>query len=364
VDGDVPSLDRLEAHLEPLGCEILRATRSREAQDLFDAGKVDVVLLDVTATDVDGLAVLRHVREARGRGDVPVVLVTAAQDRDLRERGLALGATELLERPIDRAVLLARVRVLLRLVAATEAAERANRAKSVFLTNMSHELRTPLNAIIGFSELLLDEAAGPVTERQKRLLSNVLTSGQQLLAFINDVLDVSKVDAGRMKLVPSTFRVGDALRGVHAIIHPLAAKKCITLGMGVDGGESAMPHLTADEPKFRQIMFNLLSNAVKFTHDGGIVTVTVAAIEREGALLVSVADTGIGIRKEDQQRIFLEFEQVVSTHARRQEGTGLGLALTKKLVELHGGRIWVESEVGHGSVFRFVLPLRPRGGPD
>ena len=204
---------------------------------------------------------------------------------------------------------------------------RASRAKSEFVATMSHELRTPLNAIIGFSELLLDGSSGPVNEKQRRFVDNVLKSGEHLLALINDLLDLAKVEAGRMTLGLSTFRVGDALRSVHAIIHPLAAKKGITLAMGIDARESSLPLLRADEPKFRQDRVQTAgSNAVKFTADGGGVSGHAFRTARNGTRIrvVSVADTGIGIAKEDQERIFLEFEQVDSSHARRQQGTGSG----------------------------------------
>ena len=240
-------------------------------------------------------------------------------------------------------------------------AESANRAKSEFLANMSHELRTPLNAIIGFSEILEDQTFGELAPRQAKYISNILSSGRHLLQLINDILDLAKIEAGRRALDASPFDVNAALNDVTNIVKTLAAKKNIALHV-----EAApdLPPLVADAPKWKQIMYNLLSNAIKFTPQNGRVTIRVAVESPEpeaDELQIAVSDTGIGIKTADQQRVFGEFEQVDSSYAREQQGTGLGLALTKRLVELHGGRIWVESAgiEGQGCTFTFALPLQP-----
>jgi signal transduction histidine kinase/CheY-like chemotaxis protein/CHASE3 domain sensor protein len=229
--------------------------------------------------------------------------------------------------------------------------ERASRMKSEFLANMSHELRTPLNAIIGFSEVLQDETAGDLNDRQQRFVGNVLEAGHHLLALVNDILDIAKVEAGRMELHQEDLDLRALLQEIHATMLPLAQTKGITMVQEVPGSTEV---LYADRGRFMQIMYNLLSNAVKFTPEGG--TVTVKCEAREGSFAIAVEDTGIGIPAADQSRIFDEFEQVDSSVARTQQGTGLGLALTKRLIELHGGSISVMSEPGHGSVFTVVMP--------
>jgi len=229
--------------------------------------------------------------------------------------------------------------------------EVANRHKSEFLANMSHELRTPLNAIIGFSEVLLQGIFGEVNEKQREYLADVLGSGQHLLSLINDILDLSKIEAGRMDLEVSTFALRDALESGLMIVRNRAARHGIQLSTTV---ASDVGTIEADERKVKQILYNLLSNAVKFTPDGGRVGVSVRAESAD--VRVEVSDTGIGIAGEDQERIFEEFRQV--GRERSREGTGLGLTLTKRFVELHGGRIWLESTPGGGSTFGFTLPVR------
>jgi GAF domain-containing protein/anti-sigma regulatory factor (Ser/Thr protein kinase) len=230
--------------------------------------------------------------------------------------------------------------------------EAANRHKSEFLANMSHELRTPLNAIIGFSEVLQERLFGELNEKQAEYTSDILTSGQHLLSLINEILDLSKVEAGRMELELAPFDLPLAIENARTFVRERAVKHGITLDVDVD---DRLGEYVGDERKIKQILLNLLSNAVKFTPEGGRITIT--ANKTDNGAEISVSDTGIGIPPAEQPMIFEEFRQVGGEYAHKKEGTGLGLTLAKKFVELHGGKIWVESEVGKGSTFTFTLPV-------
>jgi PAS domain S-box-containing protein len=239
---------------------------------------------------------------------------------------------------------------------ARDEAESASRIKSQFLASMSHEFRTPLNAIIGFSEVLEDKTFGDLNEKQAKYVGNILTSGRHLLQMINDVLDLSKIEAGKMELELSIMNIGELIEHSLMMVKEKCWKHRIDLTSRISE-ELEDLDIMADDRKLRQAMFNLLSNAVKFTPEGG--KIAVEARRREREIRVSVADTGIGIKAENQRRIFGEFEQVDTRVGDKHHGTGLGLALTRRLVELHGGRIWVESEgEGKGSIFTFTIPLR------
>jgi signal transduction histidine kinase len=232
--------------------------------------------------------------------------------------------------------------------------EAASRHKSEFLASMSHELRTPLNAIIGFSEVLHERMFGELNAKQAEYIDDIMTSGRHLLSLINDILDLSKVEAGRMELELTRFDLPATLHNALTLVSERAARHDVQLQLRLD--EQVGP-VVGDERKIRQVLLNLLSNAVKFTPAGGRVEMT--AVPADGSVEVAVSDTGVGIAPEDQAAIFEEFRQVGTDHARKREGTGLGLALAKKFVELHGGTIWVKSQVGQGSTFTFTLPERP-----
>jgi signal transduction histidine kinase len=231
--------------------------------------------------------------------------------------------------------------------------ETASRHKSEFLANMSHELRTPLNAVIGFSDVLSEQMFGELNAKQLEYLDDIRSSGRHLLALINDILDLSKVEAGRMELVLSQFSLPEVIESGMTMVRERAARQGIELTLKLDLQQEV---IEADERKIKQVLFNLLSNAVKFTPSGGQVTVT--ARDDADNVEISVRDSGIGIDKEDQVRIFEAFQQAERGPALAQEGTGLGLGLAKRFVELHGGTIAVESEPGQGSTFTVRLPAR------
>jgi len=256
-----------------------------------------------------------------------------------------------------------------------EAAEAASRTKSEFLANMSHELRTPLNHIIGFTELIVDKNFGDLTDVQEEYLNDALQSSRHLLSLINDILDLSKIEAGKLELKPSNVNLEILLKNSLVMVKEKAMKHGIELSTNM---EEVPETIAVDERKLKQIIYNLLSNAVKFTPDGGkirLMSKKVTGDERQMMNLespetqklkietkdfieISVTDTGIGLKPEDIDRIFGAFEQVENSASRKFQGTGLGLSLTRQLVELHGGRIWAESEgAGKGSIFRFVIPV-------
>jgi protein-histidine pros-kinase len=235
--------------------------------------------------------------------------------------------------------------------------QEATRLKSEFLANMSHELRTPLNGIIGFSEFLIDEKPGPVNAKQKEYLNDVLNSGRHLLQLINDVLDLAKVEAGKMELVIETFPLRTVISEVTSVVRPMIKEKRLTLEVEIG---DQLDNITLDQQKLKQILYNLLSNAVKFTNEGGRIQVIASALDARTAR-IRVCDTGIGIRKDDLNKLFIEFQQLDAGSDRQFQGTGLGLALTKRIVELLKGTIDVQSEPGVGSTFTVTFPRNYNG---
>jgi len=239
-----------------------------------------------------------------------------------------------------------------KLVEKSREVEVASRLKSEFLANMSHELRTPLNVVIGFSELMLDQAPGPVNKEQRECLADILSSGRHLLGLIDQVLDLSKIESGRTELRLAEVALPQVIESLKNTMLPILKPKRQILDISIEEG---LPAVSADKAKLRQVFFNLLSNSSRFTPEGG--RIEIKAVSNGTHCRVSVTDNGIGIKKEDQDRIFEPFCQLDSTPARGNNGTGLGLVVVKQIVEKHGGQVWVESEYGKGSRFSFTLPL-------
>jgi len=382
VDDQEANVCLLEQMLRGAGYFSVTTTMDpRQVCELHRQNRYSLILLDLLMPGLDGFQVMEGLKEIEPEGYLPVLVQTAQPEHKVR--ALKCGAKDFISKPFDLVEVLLRVHNLLEVRLLYRAAEQraqqaqvrsehsesANLAKSRFLANMSHELRTPLNAIIGFSELLADQTFGGLNERQLKYVNNILYSGRHLLQLINDILDLAKVEAGSVELTRTLFNVATALSEVQTIVKTMAYKKNISLELRPSAD---VPSLFACEAKFKQVMYNLLSNAIKFTPDGGKVSVTadlqVAAcadsIPVEDCLRVVVSDTGIGIKAKDHERVFQEFEQVDSSYGREQQGTGLGLALTKKLVEMHGGRVWVDSAgvEGGGSAFTFLIPIRKTEG--
>jgi PAS domain S-box-containing protein len=295
-------------------------------------------------TDLDRIAEYGGalVTDASGRR-LAFVTITDITERKRAEQALLDERAHLERRVRERTAELA---------VATEQALAADRHKSEFLANMSHELRTPLNGIIGFTELLADGRPGPLTAKQRQFLTAVLSSGRHLLQLINDVLDLSKIEAGKMEVALETVSLPDVVGEICYSMSPLAEQKKLELVQRID---PALTDLWLDRKKLKQILYNLLSNATKFTPEGGRVSIEAQPVD--GNVQVRVSDTGIGIRKEDLTRLFGEFQQLGSA-GRPEQGTGLGLALTRRLVQLLQGRIAVESEFGRGTTFVVTLPRR------
>jgi len=321
---------RYRAHsvIRPMGSALdLRALRADGSEFA-----VDINLSPFNGED--GAGVICVIRDVTDRKVAEEQIKTLNHSLEQRTRDLAVTNTELELR--NREV------------------EKANRLKSNFLATMSHELRTPLNAIIGFSDLLARETAGPLTQKQDRYVGHVKESSRHLLALIDDILDLSKIEAGRLELKYENFQLSVAADEVLSALRPLAAGKQIEL----ESELSAELTVQADRVRLKQVLCNLLSNAIKFTPQEG--TVRLVARSEESGLCVSVIDTGIGIPREEQESIFEPFHQVPAPMQSICQGTGLGLSITKLLVEQHGGRIWVGSEPAKGSQFHFTLPKLPR----
>ena len=348
----------------------------------------DIILLDINMPVMDGYELCRRLKSKRRTAGIPVIFVTAKSSEEDERKGFELGAVDYIHKPFSPVVVKTRIRNHLKLRRyqehleelvenrtaelrlALERAEEASRAKSAFLATMSHELRTPLNSVIGFTDLICRKEYGDLGPEQEEYLGYVLVTARHLLSLINNILDLTKIESGRLLLCLDMVEVRPLLVNSVTIAREQAQRKNIAVEIDID--PSLPPVIRMDEQKIKQVLVNLLSNAVKFTPPHGSVTVSTRPISGEECLryqypgsrlqdgtfyLISISDTGIGIQQEDLQRIFEPFVQADNSATRRHEGSGLGLALSKMIVEQHGGVIWAESTAGNGSCFRFVLPL-------
>ena len=392
VDDSMTYLSALGEILEQAGFHMTLVTSGEEALLRLDGELFDAILLDLGMPGLSGTETCRLIKRDPRLREIPLIMLTARDDRDTMIEGINAGADDYIAKSADFEVLKARLRAQLRrkhfedenhrirerlvrreaeerhlaaleeknreLARARDEAERMSRAKSAFLANMSHELRTPLNAIIGFAELLHDRIVTPDMPEHQDFLGDILKSGLHLLQLINDILDLSKVEAGKLEFYPSPISLVQLVGEVTAALRPQAEAKGLALSSELD---PAVESLTLDASRLKQILFNFLSNAVKFTDHGRVL---VRARPEDGdKVRLEVADTGVGIPASELERLFVDFQQLDVTASKRHQGTGLGLALTRRLVEAQGGTVGVTSRVGEGSTFHAILPRHatPRG---
>jgi signal transduction histidine kinase len=352
---------RAAEHLENEVMQALVATPVRKGQGA--TGRLAEVREPIQRVDLRVLAEQAPVRDALIRAGYRALLAVPL----VRENDLIGGLTVFRKTPgeyaanvvelmqtfaTQSALAIQNARLFLEIEDKSRQLEAASQHKSEFLANMSHELRTPLNAIIGFSEVLTERMFGELNEKQDEYLKDIYASGQHLLSLINDILDLSKIEAGRMELEVADFHLPLAIENAVVLVRERALRRGLTLEQSID---PRLGEMQGDERKIKQVLLNLLSNAIKFTPEGGRVGVRAAPMDEH--VEVAVSDTGVGIAPEDLEAVFEEFRQVGAAE-KRAEGTGLGLALARKFIELHGGRIWVKSQIGAGSTFTFTLPVR------
>ena len=347
--------------LQDAGFATIEAANGEEGLLEIRKQKPDLVLCDIIMPVMSGLELLVAVKENQpGLSEIPFIMLSALANTEDIVKGKRLGADDYVAKPIDFDLLLATIESRLRQVKILEVlrlskvqAERADHAKSEFLANMSHELRTPLNAIIGFSDVMKGEMFGPVgNPKYIEYVQDINASSVHLLALINDILNLSKIEAGKTELQEEYIDVSRALGSCLTLVKERAEDGGLEI---VIDTASNLPALYADERKFKQILINLLSNAIKFTPSGGTITIRIWFRSDDGYVL-QVADTGIGIALHDIPKVLTPFQQVDSALNRKYEGTGLGLPLTKALAEIHGGSMDLQSEVGIGTTVTVRFP--------
>jgi two-component system, cell cycle sensor histidine kinase PleC len=366
VDDDAIVREFMSATLEDAGFVVATATDGESAVKACVENPPDLVIADVLMPGMDGFQLCEELRRRPETEHVPILVATGLDDVSSIVKAFDVGATDFINKPFKWVILNYRVQYMLRtsrvtnalrenevrLVSARDEAERANRAKSDFLANMSHELRTPLNAVIGFSGIMRQQVYGPLSDKYLEYSGLIEDSGSHLLSIINEILDLARADANRLTLREERFDIYETVALCENIIGAMADKHAVKFTLAVDEG---LPPLFADPTKVLQILINLLSNAVKFTPAGGDVKLTIG-IEMPGDLVFRISDSGIGIPSDKIEVALTPFGQVDSSLSRKYDGVGLGLPLTRRLVELHGGKMQIESEVDHGTVVTAVFP--------
>jgi signal transduction histidine kinase len=375
VEDEVGSRLTLCGILEDAGYEVTGVEKGTEALEVIKDGNFNVIITDIKLPDVGGMSVLELAKEINP--DVAVIIMTGYASIETAVNAVNEGAYAYFVKPVNMDEMKTAIVNALRqqrlsrenkrlvddlqrsnklLFEANSQLRAATEAKSAFLAHMSHELRTPLNAIIGFSDLLIGGIGGKINNKQRQCLEDILSSGKHLLSLINDILDLSKVEAGKIDIRPESLRLADVVDDAVTTVKTMIDESRHELAISI---AEDLPPVYGDRNRLKQILLNLLSNAIKFTPDGGELYLETS---RKGYFCqISMVDNGIGIRKEDQTCIFEPFTQLDTQPGERKQGTGLGLALTKQLVELLGGKIWVESEYGKGSRFSFTIPLAENG---
>ncbi len=357
--------------LEDAGYKTIGLAKGTEAIKTVRENPFDIIITDIRLPDVNGVEILELAKEINP--DAAVIMVTGYASVETAVDAVNQGAYAYFVKPVNPEEIKTTITNALKqqrllrenkrlvedlqqsnklLFEVNEELKKATRAKSEFLANMSHELRTPLNVIIGFSELMIDEVPGKINDEQRQSLGDILSGGQHLLNLINDVLDLSKIESGKIRLKTTTFALAEVVETLRNTMMPIIAPRKQKLDIEV---EKDLPPVHADKAKVRQVLLNLADNSSKFAPDEG--RLRIEAIRKDEWCHVSITDNGIGIKKEDQEKIFEPFCQLESPLTKERSGTGLGLTLVKQIIEKHGGQVWVESEYGKGSRFTFTLPL-------
>lgn len=363
VDDTPANISVLDQFLVDHDFDVLIATDGESAIRKIERAQPDLCLLDVVMPGIDGFETCRRLKASPTTETIPIIFMTALADPLDKVKGLELGAVDYITKPFQQEEVLARINTHLKinqlqkqLAAQVKELELSQRYKDEFLANMSHELRTPLNVILMTAETLQAGVYGNLNPRQQAPIEKVKNSGEHLLQLINQILDLAKINAGKLELDVKAVSVEQICERTLTMIQPLASKKQLRVGTTLD---FTVEEIVADELRLVQILLNLLTNAVKFTPEGGSIGLEIESDSQNNLAHFTVWDSGIGISAEDKAHLFKPFVQVNGRLNRTQEGTGLGLYLVFRLVELHGGQIHLESEVGRGSRFTLSLPWQP-----